>query len=243
MLKFIKSPRGRNRMKFIKYLIVFLCFTNSVSAGECDFIQFNKCYSCDDRYAFSVGSDEACSALCPNRISNNEGSGSHVIAHNCALTICPADFPFQSSFGSCFATQEEADIDDGENQQENTNNDNILDNYTDDIACPSDKPLQRWDGACFSCDESKAVRLPSHCNINGDCEDFCPNRTILYWAGGNIPSIPNCPPDKPLMDSEGICYPCDTPVAVGLDYNERLCQRFCPNEREISGIYCVLKRK
>lgn len=110
-----------------------------------------------------------------------------------------------------------------------------------EIPCPTDKPLQRWDGACFSCDEPGVIRLKTHCNLEDDCE-FCPNRTILYDIGGSVPSVPNCPPDKPLMDDEGFCFPCDTPVKVGVRWNTSLCQRFCPNERHLVLENCVLNK-
>ena len=110
-----------------------------------------------------------------------------------------------------------------------------------EIPCPPDKPLQRWDGACFSCDEPDVILLKTHCNLEDDCE-FCPNRTILYDIGGSVPSVPNCPPDKPLMDDEGFCFPCDTPVKVGVRWNTSLCQRFCPNERHLVLENCVLNK-
>ena len=109
-----------------------------------------------------------------------------------------------------------------------------------ELECPPDKPLKNWDDGCYSCDEKLIVRLDTHCNIEEDCEDICPNRTVLYFMGGNIPSIPNCPPDKPLMDREGICYPCDAPIAIGLELNERLCQKACPTQRAMIDGYCRL---
>ena len=263
-------------------------------ADKCDFIQYNQCVSCDALYAFSVGSDEACSYLCPNREVNHYGSGSSVVARNCALKKCPDNAPFQSEYGSCFATEEEArkdtnpvhDNSNDDNQQEYTNapqaqngkcpknlpllysdkcyacdevwdlsvskseckkcSNRVYKDYSKwgvtscELVAPKDKPLKRWDGACFACDEPKVIRIETHCNIEEDCEDVCPNRTILYWVGGNVPSVPNCPKDKPLMDSEGICYACDAPVPVGLEWNTRLCQRFCPDNRHLEWHNCVL---
>ncbi len=71
-------------MKFLLILVSFFIVT-SANAGECDFIKFNKCQSCDNPLAFNVGSDAACSYLCPNREINYAGSGSAVLARNCAL--------------------------------------------------------------------------------------------------------------------------------------------------------------
>lgn len=282
----------------MKYFLILICFSlaTTANARECDFIQFNKCRSCDTPLAFNVGSDEACKFLCPNREVNYAGSGSQETLRNCALKKCPPEFPFSAQNGSCFSSAEEAEkhfyI-----TLENTNNDNILRSsfstapsaikgkcpqdkpllYSDkcfscgetdelsvskedcdkcpnriykhysqwgvkvcELKPPAGKPLQRWDGRFFSCNEEKAVRVATHCNIEEDCEELCPNRTILYWAGGNVPSVPNCPKEKPLMDSEGICYACNTPVAVGLKYNTRLCEKFCPNERHVEGDSCIL---
>lgn len=74
------------------------------------------------------------------------------------------------------------------------------------LPCPADKALKRWDALCFPCSEPRAVRLDSACNFDKDC-NVCPNRTILHDIGGNIPSLPNCPGDKPLTDDEGNVFP------------------------------------
>lgn len=279
-------------MKFLLTLLSFGIVTLA-NAGECDFIQFNKCQSCDNPLAFSVGSDEACSYLCPNREVNYNGSGTAVLARNCALKKCPKDFPYRGEYGSClkdgqntFAKIEENESEEIIDTSSFVTAPDAIDNQCpedkpllqsnkcfscDDIddfsisetecaKCPNrvykfypkwdlgqcelspqkDKPLQRWDGVSFSCEEPTTIRTKTHCNIENDCEDICPNRTILYYIGGNIPSIPNCPPDKPLMDNEGICYSCDVPIPVGLEWNERLCQRFCPTQRHLLGDKCVL---
>ena len=214
-----------------------------MQAKDCDFVQFNKCQSCESRFAFTVGSDESCSFLCPNREVNYEGSGSSVIRRNCALKICPENFPYKSSYGNCFSKQEEADEDIGNFNEKNVNNDSILSGSGLETNCPSDRPLKRWNNTCFPCHETKAILLDSSCNIEENCEDICPNRTILYWVGGNVPSIPNCPLEKPLMDDEGICYACDAPVDIVLRWNGRLCERFCPHERRLEMYKCVLIKK
>lgn len=283
-------------MKIGLLILTLVLIASSAKAEDCDFIKFNQCHSCDAPSSFNVGSDETCSFLCPNRKVNYEGSGSQVTNRNCALKVCPNDFPFQSSYGNCYATQAEAENDYGASQEENFSDDDIRSGLVstalkiidgkcpeshplwgskscfscdelDDLSisedecakcpnrvykvypkwdqkkcelpCPADQPLRRWDGKCFSCDESKVVGIETHCNIEHDCE-ICPNRTVVYWIGGNIPSVPNCPADKPLMDSEGICYACDVPVPVGVDWNTHFCSRFCPNERHLEGNNCVL---
>ena len=96
------------------------------------------------------------------------------------------------------------------------------------LPCPQDKPLKRWDGKCFSCNEAKTISVETWCNFDIDC-NVCPNRTIIHAAGGNSPSVPNCPADKPLMDAHGICYSCDTPQYVDVRWNQGTCARICPN--------------
>ena len=158
---------------------------------------------------------------------------------------CPDDKPLLYS-GKCFSCQEPRNYDYSKEDCAKCPN-RVYKEYPHlnvkhcELQCPEDKPLQRWDGKCFSCDEEKAIRLPTHCNIEHDCEDWCPNRTILYAIGGNILSIPNCPTDKPLMDSAGICHECDEIADIFLDYNERLCEKSCPTQRYLDGNVCKLK--
>lgn len=108
------------------------------------------------------------------------------------------------------------------------------------LPCPPDKPLKRWDGKCFSCDEKKVVPLETWCNFDVDC-DVCPNRTILYAIGGNIPSILNCPLDKPLMDAHGTCYSCETEQYVDVRWNSDSCNKICPNRYlDTTNDSCIL---
>lgn len=271
-------------------LVLFSCVAQ---AGSCDFIQFGECGSCDDPYSFLVGSTESCAYLCPNREVNYNGSGSSVVARNCALKECPAEYPFQSEYGDCYKTLEEADLNMGRpyervsmpdysSEKISLPSDGLCPQpfpmqdykkcyscaYPNDLhisesecqkcpnriykyyprrdlqicekPCPPDKPVKQWDGTCFACDTPGIIGTPSHCNLERDCE-VCPNRTIRYQPGGNAPSVPNCPPDKPLMDSEGICFACDTPVPVGLEWgNQKNCEHACPKTRHLYGNECVL---
>ena len=282
----------------LPFCLALLWGTKTI-AQDCDFIQFNQCYSCDEPLAFSVGSSQSCEYLCPNRTVNTEGSGSAWITYNCALKECPKDRPFAAQNGSCFASQEETENNPFDYNTDNTYvpdaitsnmhwtiaqdgkcpEDKPLLSYNKcydcqaktglsisaeecakcpnriyktypklgysycELECPSANPLRNWDDECYSCDEKLIVRLDTHCNIEEDCEDICPNRTILYSIGGNVPSIPNCPPDKPLMDREGICYPCDAPIGIGLEYNERLCKQACPTQRAMIDGYCSLLKE
>ena len=109
------------------------------------------------------------------------------------------------------------------------------------LPCPPDKPLKRWDGKCFLCDEKKVVPLETWCNFDVNC-DVCPNRTILYAIGGNIPSILNCPLNKPLMDAHGTCYSCETEQYVDVRWNSDSCNKICPNRYlDTTNDSCILK--
>ena len=227
-----------------KITVLFFMLSTSCFAGECDFMQFNSCRSCDDVRAFSVGSIDACSFLCPGRVVNFAGSGSSVVQINCAVEMCPSSLPFQSIYGNCFKTQEEADEDYGDTMKDNEDDtEDIADNFNEEKDCAEDNYFKRWDGKCFSCDYPKVIRVESECNLGNNCEDICPNRTIVKWAIGNAPSILNCPTDKPMMDDEGICYSCDTPIPIGVKWNPEFCHRFCPDKRHLEGDFCVLNTK
>lgn len=109
------------------------------------------------------------------------------------------------------------------------------------LPCPSDKPLKRWDGVCFSCDEKKVVALETWCNFDIDC-DVCSNRTIIHAIGGNIPSVLNCPSDRPLIDSHGICHSCETTQYVDVRWNKNFCTKTCPNRYlNTRNDSCILK--
>lgn len=163
-------------------------------AGACDFIQFNRCESCDDRFAFVVGSEEACTFLCPNRETNNEGSGSHVLRINCALKECPKEFPYKSPYGSCFATQYEAEVADyeaGEEyaKKENTNDD-AMDTYPEDVPCPADKPLRRWDGLVCPAMRKRSYGLKRTVMLRKTARMFVPTAPFCIGREGMFRVFP-----------------------------------------------------
>ena len=220
-------------------IITFPCF-----AGECDFIQLNACQSCDSLYSFPVGDSRACSFLCPNREANDFGSGSGSMQTNCALKRCPDTAPYQNEEGSCYKTKEEAENVFTNKRGNLFENENILHPNRKE-ACPEKNQFKRWDGRCFSCDIPKVVWVGKHCNSSSkECDNICPNRTIIKSIGGNAPSVPNCPKEKPLMDDEGVCYSCSTPIPIGVAWNKDFCHRFCPNERHLNSIgdLCILNQ-
>ena len=59
-------------------LILSLCvnaWAEDISFKDCDFIIYNKCISCDTPYAFEVGYNSNCTAVCPNRDVSIDGVG------------------------------------------------------------------------------------------------------------------------------------------------------------------------
>ena len=180
--------------------------------------------------------------LCSGRQVNYAGSGSALNQINCALSECPSFFPVQSVYGSCFASLSEAERDLGYDVVNENNTDTFKDNGTsipmpETGECPDDFPFAGW-RKCFSCDTPEDLNLSEE-----DCLK-CPNRVYKVYPNWHVSQCERlCPPDKPLMDSESICYACNTPVPIGLDYNNRLCERFCPNQRHLIRDACVLNEK
>ncbi len=102
------------------------------------------------------------------------------------------------------------------------------------LICPPDKPLKRWDGMCFSCSEPKSVQIDRECNSDKDC-NVCPNRIVVKGPEAYVFSVPKCPSDKPLIDDEGMCFSCDFPGPVALQWNSLKCDELCPGQREMYG--------
>lgn len=290
----------RKIYKYILFILTFIINTQNLYAKQyeypdCDLIIQTKCTNCNTPFAFVVGFEENCIKTCPNRITNNYGTGTLMRRINCALEECPPNLPYRDDDGSCYKSKKHIP-----NYQNNyigfydmyASDNNIFEQgvpennkgcpqthplletnecfscyagqgllisekeckkcpnrkyiYSEQLkkgkcilSCPQNKPLQRWDGKCYSCDETKVVNLETWCNYDINC-DVCPNRTILYNIDGIIPSIPNCPKEKPLMDTHGICYSCNSEEYVDVKGNEYLCEKFCPNKRFVYNGICIL---
>ncbi len=135
-----------------------------------------------------------------------------------ALSECPSFFPFQSIYSSYFASLSDAERDLGYDVVNENNTDTFKDNGTsipmsETGEWPDDFLFAGW-RKCFSCDTPEDLNLSEE-----DCLK-CPNRVYKVYPNWHISQCERlCPPDKPLMDSEGICYACNTPVPIGLVYN------------------------
>ncbi len=109
------------------------------------------------------------------------------------------------------------------------------------IICPKDKPLYSWQGKCMSCDHPTTIPVLSQCLEDDTICDVCPNRRILDQQGGNRPSVIMCPPDRPLMDVNGICFSCDIDIPISL-VKKSDCEEFCPAKRMQKFSICVLNK-
>ena len=109
------------------------------------------------------------------------------------------------------------------------------------LICPKDRPLYHWSGECYPCNYPDTIPVLTQCIEDKKICDVCPNRTILPLSGGNRPSVLNCPKDKPLMDINGICFSCDTPLKINITGMEDSCHKNCSNQRVLQGNLCVKK--
>lgn len=106
-----------------------------------------------------------------------------------------------------------------------------------DNCCPPDKPFRGSNGLCYSCDDETVV------NVEGMTQNcaVCSNRLLTgskkYCAlKCGLKGTTNA--DKPLMDSEQNCHPCNEPTSIYIGADENKC-KVCVNRRYEDG-YCLL---
>ncbi len=106
--------------------------------------------------------------------------------------------------------------------------------YAVDGQCPEDKPLL-YSKRCYPCDAPEDLSVSET-----ECAK-CPNRVYKYYPDWEIEYCElSLLKDKPLRRWDGANFRCDEPVPVGLEWNRRLCRRFCPTQRKLLGSECVL---
>ncbi len=156
------------------------------------------------------------------------------------LKKCPENFPYRAENGSCFASKQEAEENSFETMDLNFNYDNYLKGaystapYAVDGQCPEDKPLL-YSKRCYPCDAPEDLSVSET-----ECAK-CPNRVYKYYPDWEIEYCElSLLKDKPLRRWDGANFRCDEPVPVGLEWNRRLCRRFCPTQRKLLGSECVL---
>ncbi len=163
-----------------------------------------------------------------------------------ATCSCPDTHPLMDEKGYCYACDEVeviklADKDSCEricNGQNGTTK-RVADFWGCKLeGCPENKPLEDSFGKCRTCKYDGPVSDTEHCSL-------CPNRKV---ENGRC-IIADCS-NRPLIDTNGFCYPCTTGLDVEILRGK--CTSVCPNRREsgawsmtvdnvkTSGVYCVL---
>ena len=193
-----------------------------------------NCYACDDESkvqirVFLSSTYLPCEGICPKR----QQQGNYCY-------YCPPEKPLLAGLDdngpNCHSCTEEGRVYVGTDDRcsEACSNRYKHGNYC--YYCPPDKPLMDLDGTCHACDDESIVEI--HGSLSSDylpCEAVCSKRQqkdgYCYY----------CPPDKPLVDSNGGCHACseEEDVAQG-PYPNLLCSEVCPN-RVKTNYFCKLK--
>ncbi len=261
---FIYHTEKETTMNLIRLFLPILCYgiiqtATAKQSDDCAYLFMGKCHSCNTPVSITVGSEKECTDICPNRVINYYGSGTGINYNiNCVLPACPDSHPLTDNYGGCYA----CDDDNAEpffkncsacpNRYEKQGRCRFKDERplkyesiktVPPQKCPIDKPLQEWTNTCFSCDTPHPIQISSsfYDDQKTLLESVCPNRTIIADAGGNPTSILNCPAERPLMDANGNCHPCNTELVVDTRYNPDFCHRFCPKQRHANsnGTACL----
>lgn len=92
-------------------------------------------------------------------------------------------------------------------------------------------PLTNSMGECHSCNDENSFYIDEADN----CEKVCPNRHIYKNESGNggwcaYKCGTGTHQDKPLTDSLGSCYSCDSDYPVHLNENDK-CSEICPHRK------------
>ena len=188
---------------------------------------------------------------CPNRTYDD----SNVWAKYCNAS-CDDD-QFMGADGGCYDCTEESSIEIGTNKNVcsgscsnrvlNGSNANNIGNLYCSLPC-SDGTFADNDGECVPCDDEESVYLYGQSYARAECGK-CGNSRNLYYLNTNsnyFMCAPKCPSDKPLIDRDGNCYPCDYEDDISMKFGDgglyaSVCETVCSGEREMDGDYCVLK--
>jgi len=209
---------------------------------------------CDSPLAYQVGTDEECIKQCPNRETNDSGSGTGMnYTINCALKKCPMDKPLRIDDGSCFSCYESklpvSSVVKNclvcPNRVE-VHLQNPLTTVCSLKECPHDAPLRAWLQGCYACSDTDYYAQFETKNC-----DVCPNRIKVKNKMGEarceiqidqsdsnvvVAKDDKCPTNIPLKRWDGCCFSCDTNDTIALDSkcNDKwgTCEYVCPN-REI----------
>ena len=228
-------------MKKFLILGLFFIFNVKVQAKDnnfknCDFIIYNKCISCNTPYAFEVGYDTNCTAVCPNRDVLTNGVG-YYSQKFCFLKQCPEDKQFRDYDGSCYEDEDHVPRWNNEykgfyNMFADTTTKEKKPVFADNGKCPQETPLLEQN-ECFSCAEIKNLSVSKK-----KCEQ-CSNRKYIYSKQLEYGEcILPCPSDKPLKRWDGVCFSCDEEKVVALETwcNFDVDCNVCPNRTILHAI-------
>ena len=217
-----------------RVLVGSSCMLNKCNTSDKPLLNSNnQCVPCDDPTA--LPKQAKCSTAC-NGIRENSGN-------YCVLKECPDGY-FRDSSNNCKSCDDAGDYYTSATQTECAKCSNRTYGFNKNDKCmlncdtpgtyTEGKPLPNIDGICYSCDYPESIGL----GIWGDnsrCETLCPNRVLV----GSSCMLNKCnTSDKPLLNSNNQCVPCDDPTALP---KQAKCSTACNGIRENSGNYCVLK--
>ena len=209
------------------------CVEENNSYDYC-YEESKTCSACGEKVY--VGQGGKCSEVCPGYVLSPGGY---------CVPACPKDTPLMDSDGDCYACDEEDPV-------YIVDKDNWSSDYCSKICsnrieksdycslpCGSgiykDKPLTDYDASCHSCDENEGFWIGYN---DGQCTELCDNRVAdngycyLKCGEGTLK-------DTPLMDHNGVCYPCNVEDDVYI-YNVGKCTEVCSNRIKY-GNYCYPK--
>ncbi len=201
-----------------------------------------KCYPCDyDGIIYNVALTDTCENLCPN-IRKTSGD-------KCLLNACPSG-KFMNNSGKCISCTYPPKNQDSNNLTTATNcsscSNRSMNSYSvcyptcdnEENGTKGKKLADVW-GICHDCDEDAGIWIYDTRDYHL-CKEICPDRVMDRSGGDGYCRKPCTDPEKPLLATDGKCYPCDYD---GIIYNVALtdtCENLCPNIRKKSGDKCIL---
>ena len=215
------------------------CVLNECPEDKPILLKTGECMPCDAGPLNNVVDARKCVESCPNRVIPQTKYG-----YNFCASKCPADKPLMDYYGNCHSctTTASVDVDSRTSACKASCPNRVLKDpyYCIMPPCPADKPLMAFNGTCHDCETETAILLSGV--IGGTCTEVCPTRQI---GGKNMAYCVKeaCTPEKPLSDTTGKCYPCDTTASIPISALSDTCTNLCP-DRKVGGsnnAYCVLK--
>ena len=195
--------------------------------------RYGTCHACDDINGLELSNPDTCSVVCPKRFI----SGKY-----CA--ICNKN-EFFATNGRCYSctdpvTGVQASVEECNKCADTRERNNWGDCYLKcNLAYPNatDTMIPNVFGECKSCNISEGIWLYDTRDYY-KC-DSCPNRKMDRSGGDGYCRKICTDPAKPLLATDGKCYPCDYDAAVYTTGLTDTCENLCPN-RKTEGNLCKL---